>query len=109
MYPRNALAIFCGGERIKPSKSSESALALGADKPLGEGPLGVLLSEDPEDDWPPQLTTLQGSKLCSEELLSNNGKEVYLSASKVQGKWSEYRNIRNIEPGNYFDFLWSCF
>lgn len=29
-------AIFAG-ERIKPSESSESVLALGADKPLGEG------------------------------------------------------------------------
>lgn len=77
-----------------------------------ESHLGVLLSEDPEDDCPPQLTTLtlcpRGVN-CSEELLSNNGKEVYLSASKAQGKWSEYRNIGNIESGNYFDFLWSCF
>lgn len=36
-------------------------------------------------------------------------KEMSLSPSTMQWKWSDHGIIRNKEPENYFDFLLSCF
>lgn len=47
----------------------------------------------------------QGSKSCFYELLSNIQKEIHLFPSKMEEKWSDYGNIRNIEAENDFDIF----
>jgi hypothetical protein len=70
--------------------------------------LRIELPEDPGTTGQLQLNSesmIQESKLCFCELLLNIWKEVHSSSFKMQRKWSDYGNVRNIEPENYFDFF----
>lgn len=60
MYPRKALAIFFGGGSGSSLLKAQKVFLLWEqiNHMEKESHLGVLLSEDPEDDWPPQLTAL---------------------------------------------------
>lgn len=74
--------------------------------------LRILVSKNPGYHQRCQLTTLNlrsRGVSCAFMNYFQVRKEVSLSPSTMQWKWSDHRNIRNKGPENYFDILLSCF